>query len=64
MTKRQRHQVYEGLFIIAAAFTLVFAVPTLLSEHDSIAALAAALMILLWLSWVVMFLYRVLSSQK
>lgn len=58
MTKKQRHAIYEMIAIILAGLGGVLAVPELMNAHDSNAALAAGLLFLGWLTWVIYFIYR------
>jgi heme A synthase len=58
MTAKQRAAIYEGAAITVAGLLGMFAVPELLNEHDSLAALAAAVLYLGWLVWLAYYVYR------
>lgn len=58
MRKRDRHLVYEAAALSAAGLLGAFAVPELLNEHDSIAAMCAGMLVLGWVVWFAYFYYR------
>ena len=64
MPKETRHAIYEGAIILAVALALVFIIPTLISAHDSIALLAAGLLGIGLIAWVIFFLIRISRSLK
>jgi len=59
MNRKQRHLCYEGIVMLFVALGLVFIIPTMMNEHDSIALLAAGLLGIGFLGWVVFFATRI-----
>jgi hypothetical protein len=64
MTLKQRRLVYELIAIGLSGFGLAFAIPTLVSAHDSVALLAALLLVVAWIGWVLYYGYRVLDYKE
>jgi hypothetical protein len=59
MTSRQRQWIHEALAITVAGIFGLFAVPTLISAHDSVALLCAVVLLGGWVGWVTYFVYRI-----
>lgn len=64
MTRRDRHLAYEGAAILAAGLFGIFAVPALLSAHDTIALVCGAGLFAGWLGWIAFFGYRIERTRK
>lgn len=64
MTRRDRHRVYEGAAILIAGVFGLFAVPALLSAHDSIALICGTALFAGWLGWIAYFAYRIERTNK
>ncbi|EJU12400.1 hypothetical protein LH128_14062 [Sphingomonas sp. LH128] len=58
MTQRERRAVYEGAAILLAGFFGVFAIPALISAHDTIALVCGVALFAGWIGWVTYFAYR------
>lgn len=58
MTSRERRTVYEAVAILLAGLLGVFAVPALISAHDSIALVCGVGLFGGWIGWVLYFFYR------
>jgi hypothetical protein len=64
MRQRERYAIYEAGALALAGFGLAFAVPTLVSAHDSVALLAGGMLMLAWGVWMLWFAYRVTKGDK
>lgn len=58
MTRKQRALVREGGAISLAGVFGAFAIPTLISAHDTVALLAGFFLLLGWAGWAAYFFYR------
>jgi drug/metabolite transporter (DMT)-like permease len=59
MTARERRLVYEVIAIALAGFGLLFAIPALMSAHDTVALLAVFFLVLGLVGWVAYYVYRI-----
>lgn len=62
MKRKERHLIYEFVGLGLAGFGLAFSIPALVSAHDTVALLAALLLLLAWGGWGSFFFYR--ASQQ
>lgn len=63
MTRKYRKFIQEGGGILLSGVAGAFAIPTLVSAHDTVALFAAALLALAWAVWLGHFLVRI-SKEK
>lgn len=63
MKKRERAIVHEAVALMFATALAIFIVPVLISERNSITAVAGALMLLGLIVWVIAFSVRLLGKE-
>lgn len=56
MTAKERRQIYQAIGLALTLMGLALAIPALVSAHDTVALLAAFLLGIAWVAWLLTFL--------
>lgn len=59
MKRNERHLIYEAIALMFFTVMGIFVVPTLVSERNSITAVAGGMLLFGWLVWMGYFVYRI-----